>query len=229
MISLSLHPWDISPREAIQIQQDLRSRVSSRHDPSEIRYIAGADIAWDRNGPKDYSGYAGVIVFEFPSLREVERVSAYAHGTFPYVPGLLSFREIPLLIPAFEKLTIEPDVILVDGQGIAHPRRIGIASHLGLIFNKPAIGCAKSRLIGTHREPALPRGSRARLLDEGETIGTVLRTRDGVNPIFVSIGHKMDLKHAISLTLACSDGFRIPKPTRLADHFVAALRRSQET
>lgn len=226
MKALSLHLWNVSPREAIQIQQDLRPRISRQYDLSKIHYIAGADIAWERNAPKDYSGYAGVIVFEFPSLREVERVWAYAHGTFPYVPGLLSFREIPLLIPAFEKLTIEPDVILIDGQGIAHPRRIGIASHLGLLFDKPSIGCAKSRLIGTHREPAPPRGSHTRLLDKGETIGAVLRTRDGVNPIFISIGHRMDLKHAISLTLACSDGFRIPKPTRLAHCFVGEILRA---
>jgi len=263
----TLHPWNVTPREAIGIQESLRGRVATECRVRAVRYVAGADITWEREeqrGPlgrtarasradgghdadnsnyadgrgcaggggcacaRSYAGtrgYAGIIVFRYPELDEVERVWAAAEAGFPYVPGLLSFRECPLLLTAFERLTISPDVILVDGHGLAHPRRIGIASHLGLLLDKPTIGCAKSRLVGAYREPALRRGSRTQLRDGGETVGMVVRTRDAVKPIFVSVGHLMDLKSAVALCLRCSDGFRIPKPTRLAHQFVGELRR----
>jgi deoxyribonuclease V len=245
----TLHPWNVTPREAIAIQESLRGRVATECRVRAVRYVAGADITWEREEQRGFlgrtartsrtdggrnadnsgyagtRGYAGIIVFRYPELDEVERVWAAAEAAFPYVPGLLSFRECPLLLTAFERLTISPDVILVDGHGLAHPRRIGIASHLGLLLDRPTIGCAKSRLVGAYREPALRRGSRTQLRDGGETVGMVVRTRDAVKPIFVSVGHLMDLKSAVALCLRCSDGFRIPKPTRLAHQFVGELRR----
>ncbi|MBN1866469.1 deoxyribonuclease V [Candidatus Sumerlaeota bacterium] len=221
----SLHPWNVTPREAILIQNRLRSQVIDRGVPKRIRTVAGADISWGEQGRM---GFAGVIVFGFPDLEEIERVSVRGPATFPYVPGLLSFREGPLLVQAFERLATEPDVILFDGQGLAHPRRMGIASHMGLILDRPAIGCAKSRLTGEHREPGSKRGNRAALRDKEETIGAVLRTRTDVKPIFVSVGHRVSLDEAIRLALRCGDGFRVPKPTRLADHFVGRLRAEYE-
>ncbi|MBI4052027.1 MAG: endonuclease V [Elusimicrobia bacterium] len=218
MITRELHSWDVTPRQAIRIQERLRKQVLTGGRLPKVRYVAGADISW-----KGGVGYAGVIVFRFPDLEEIERVWAVGKPSFPYVPGLLSFREGPLLLKVFRKLRTEPDIIFFDGQGMAHPRRIGIASHMGLLLNKPTIGCAKSRLIGEYREPNGKTGGRALLRDQGETIGVVLRTKRRVSPIFVSIGHKISLRDAAHLTLKCSDGFRIPKPTRLADQYVDQL------
>jgi deoxyribonuclease V len=222
MHPLNLHPWNVTPREAIAIQNELRGRVVREGEYRGIHYVAGADIAWDR---LTKTGYVGVIVFRYPSLEVVEEVTLKGPADFPYVPGLLTFREAPLVLEAFSRLTIEPDVVFIDGQGVAHPRRIGIASHLGLCLNKPTIGCAKSRLIGEYREPGLKRGSRSRLMDKGEVIGVVLRTRDNVNPIFVSVGHLISLPEAIRLTLRCNDGYRIPKPTRFAHQLVGRQMR----
>jgi len=222
----ALHSWDVSPREAVAIQRSLRERVILEGRARPIRYVAGADISWDRERGL---GFAGVLVFSFPELEEVERVSTVGPVRFPYVPGLLSFREGPLLLECFSRLKTEPDVVLFDGQGYAHPRRIGIASHMGLCLDKPTIGCAKSRLIGEHRMPGLKRGNRAALKDKGETIGAVLRTRDGVNPIYVSVGHRVGLDEAVRIVLRCSDGYRVPRPTRLADHFVGVLGSEFET
>ena len=179
--------------------------------------------SWD---PASGIGYAGVIVFRYPGLEEIERVWASGPAEFPYVPGLLSFREGPLLLRAFEKLRSDPDALFIDGQGFAHPRRFGIASHIGILLDKPTIGCAKSLLIGAHRELGPKRGNRAALRDRGETIGAALRTRDLVRPVYVSIGHRVSLDEAVRLTLRCSDGYRIPKPTRLADQYVGMLRRA---
>ena len=177
--------WNLTPREAIQLQESLRERVELQDRFGEIRYVAGADMAFD---PETDVAFAGVIVYRFPELEEVERRMARHRLRFPYVPGLLSFRECPVLLAAFAKLRIEPDLILIDGQGFAHPRRFGIACHIGILFDKPTIGCAKSRLVGEHQEP----GSSGRLdhplMLEGERIGVVLRTRDGVRPIYVSYG-----------------------------------------
>jgi len=184
--------------------------------------VAGADCAFDLERGV---AYAGVIVYSFPEMAEVERVSAAQPLRFPYVPGLLTFREAPALLAALERVQHEPDVIFVDGHGLAHPRRFGIASHLGLLLEKPTVGCAKSRLIGTHAEPATQAGKWAPLRDEGETIGAVLRTRTGVNPIYVSTGHCVSLRRALALVRAVCDGFRIPKPTREADRFVGEVKR----
>ncbi|HSA58779.1 MAG TPA: deoxyribonuclease V [bacterium] len=222
MVIPELHRWDLPPRDAIDLQTQLASRIVLKDEPGEIRTVAGADLSIDtRSG----TGYGGVIVFEFPSLREIERVSATGPLTFPYIPGLLSFREGPILLKAFERLTNTPDVLLFDGQGIAHPRRLGIASHLGLILNRPSIGCGKSLLCGRYQEPGPSKGDTSPLEDNGEVVGTVLRTRDRVKPVFVSPGHRISPARAVKIILQCTDGYRIPKPTRLADHFVGSIKR----
>lgn len=217
-----LHPWKVTPREAREIQERLRGMIRRRGDLRTIRTVAGADCAFDARGE---TALAAVVVFRFPDLELIETRTATRRLDFPYIPGLLSFREAPVLLEAFSKLRTTPDLILFDGQGYAHPRRIGIAAHVGLLLDRPAIGCAKSRLIGAHREPGLRRGSRARLIDRGEVIGSVLRTRTGIRPIFVSVGHRCDLAAAVRVVLRCSDGFRIPKPTRVADRRVGDLKR----
>jgi deoxyribonuclease V len=221
MSGKDLHSWDMTPKEAVQLQRKLRDRVVRRDDFGELRFVAGADAAFDKGSAR---AYGAVVVFEYPSLKEVERRSAVARLRFPYVPGLLSFREIPVLLRAFEKLETEPDVILLDGQGIAHPRRVGLASHAGLVLGKATIGCAKSRLIGEGDEPANRVGAWEPLVDEGEVIGAALRTRANVKPLFVSIGHRISLGRAIDIVLTCCDGTRIPKPTREAHKFVEQVK-----
>jgi len=208
-----LHSWQVSPAEAVEIQKRLAARVSRRNEIGKPRFIAGVDISSGRARDK---ATAAVVVLKYPELVLVESSIIRTETTFPYVPGLLSFREIPLIIKAYEKLKIEPDLVLVDGQGIAHPRRIGLASHLGLVIDKSTIGCAKSLLIGTPGDLAAKAGSRAEIVDNGEVIGTVVRTRDDVKPVYVSIGHRVDLPAAVQWTLACCGGFRIPEPLRLA-------------
>ncbi len=226
------HRWDLSPREAAQLQVELSARLSRRRDFAAIRTVAGADIAVDapprsRAGTRRRPmGCAGVIVYSFPDLREIERQSAQRPLSFPYVPGLLAFREGPVLLEAFARLRTEPDLLLFDAHGYSHPRRFGLACHLSLVLDKPGIGVAKSLLVGDYKDPPNKVGAWTPLLDAGETIGAVLRTRRGVRPVFISIGHRIDLESAIELALACCDGFRIPKPTREADHFVASLKRS---
>lgn len=216
--------WDLSPQQATHLQQELGKGVVLKNRLGRVRTVAGADIAFDRI--RD-AGYAGVIVYSFQALEEIERVNATGRLNFPYIPGLLSFREGPLLLEAFAKLRTEPDLLLFNGHGIAHPRRFGLASHLSLLFDKPGIGIAKSRLIGTHREPANRVGSWARLKDSGETIGAVLRCRAGVRPMYISVGHRLNLETAVGLALACCDGYRIPKPIREAHRYVGQLKRGQ--
>jgi len=217
--------WNLTPREAMRLQDSLRARVELQDRFGAIRYVAGADMAFD---PKTNIAFAGVIVYRFPGLEEVERRMARRKLRFPYVPGLLSFRECPILLAAFARLETEPDLILIDGHGRAHPRRFGIACHVGILFDKPTIGCAKSRLVGEHQEPGERAGSTAPLMLEGERLGVVLRTRDGVRPIYVTTGHRVSLDSALGLVKQCVDGFRIPKPTREADHYVRDLRRAYQ-
>lgn len=217
--------WNITPREAVRLQQAWRERVETRDRFGTVRYVAGADLAFDL---ETNLAFAGVIVYRFPELVEVERRSARRKLRFPYVPGLLSFREGPVLLAAFARLETQPDVILIDGQGFAHPRRFGIASHIGVLLDTPTIGCAKSILVGEHRELAQAAGSNSPLIDHGEQVGVALRTRDGVRPIYVSIGHRISLESAVRVVVQCGDGFRIPKPTREADHWVGELRRAYQ-
>lgn len=218
-----LHPWNLTPRQAVALQNRLRSRLELVPPRGPLRRIAGADISYERFSDL---AHAAFVVLELPDLKIIARSHATARMTFPYVPGLLTFREAPALLNAWSRLALEPDVVMFDGMGIAHPRRMGIAAHLGLLLDKPAIGCGKSRLFGAHDEPGMRAGSWKPLRDGGETIGAVLRTRDGINPIYVSPGHHMDLKTAIQLTMACVGRYRIPEPTRQAHLYANELRRN---
>ena len=217
-------PWNVSPKEAIALQKTLQKNVSQKNCAKRIRFVAGADIATYKGS---VIGFAGIIVMTFPGLEIVERVAVRTRISFPYIPGLLAFREGPVLLEAFSKLNHIPDLILIDGQGLAHPRYFGIACHIGILLDMPTIGCAKSRLYGHHQDPAWRRGSVRRLYDHrGDVIGAVVRTRDHTRPIYVSVGHKTDLKTAIRYTLSCSPRYRIPEPTRQAHLFVGGLRQS---
>jgi deoxyribonuclease V len=217
--------WNLTPREAIRLQERLRERVVLEDDFPPIRLVAGADLAFD---PQSNVAFAGVIVYRFPELEEVERCMARSKLRFPYIPGLLSFREGPALVAAFARLRSEPDLILIDGHGRAHPRLFGIASHLGVVLDRPTVGCAKSLLVGEHDEPGTKAGSATPLVFRGECVGMVLRTRDAVKPIYVTTGHRVSLPSALKLVKQCLDGFRIPKPTREADHYVGELRRAYQ-
>lgn len=208
-----LHEWQVSIPDAIEIQRRLAAQVSRNSEVITPRFIAGVDISAERGRG---AATAAVVVLSYSELKTVEVEIVEGELDFPYVPGLLSFRESPLILVACERLKVAPDLFLVDGQGIAHPRRIGFASHLGLFLNIPTIGCAKSLLCGTHEMPGLEPGSRAEIIDKGEVIGAALRTKRGMNPIYVSIGHKIDLQDAIHWALECCRGYRIPEPTRLA-------------
>jgi len=219
------HSWDVTPGEAIQIQQQLRARVIPHGRIETPRLVAGADVAF-----RSDTAYAVVVVLAFPSLQIVETVVQKEQVSFPYIPGLLAFRETPVLAQAFSQLKHTPDLIFVDGQGLAHPRAAGIACHIGVLLDRPTIGCAKSLLFGTYKEPKPARESVSDLCDDdGRVIGAVVRTRDGVQPVFVSIGHKIDLAQAIELTLACGKGYRIPEPTRQADLLAEHAKREGES
>jgi deoxyribonuclease V len=210
---LHQHEWRVTTARAREIQQELAGRVSRQGRVEDPRFVGGLDISVNRFAK---TGTAAAVVLSFPELELLETSVVTGPIEFPYIPGLLSFREAPLTMAACEKLALTPDFILVDGQGIAHPRRMGIASHLGLYLGVPTIGCAKSRLIGEYAEPGEAAGSHADLVDNGEVIGAVLRTRTGVKPVYVSIGHNIDLASAVSLVLGCCRGHRLPEAARLA-------------
>ena len=216
-----LHSWNLSPREAIALQRELAGQLKLDQALPEnaVHTIAGVDLS----PPDAESGRVrgAVVAVAWPSLEVVEVSTAEGIADFPYVPGLLSFREAPILLEALAGLRLTPDVILVDGQGTAHPRRFGIACHLGLAIDVPTIGCAKSRLVGTHQEPDEQKGTWTSLVDHEEPIGAVVRTRTGVRPIYVSPGNTIDLESSVRWALACSPRYRVPVPTRLA-HRAAA-------
>lgn len=215
------HRWDVSVEEAIALQERLRPLVQQAPpvELDQIRTVAGVDGAYDEAG----QGRAAVVVCSFPDLRVVEQATAVKEVSFPYVPGLLSFREGPVVLAALEQLKAQPDVLLFDGQGYAHPRRFGLACHLGLYLGRPSIGCAKTRLIGTYEEPGPNRGDCAPLLDAGETIGMVVRTKARTRPVFVSAGYRIDLPTAVAVVLRCARGYRLPEPIRAADHLANSL------
>jgi len=226
------HRWNLTPSEAAKLQLKLRERVIRRPDSCPIRTVAGADIALAPTGrdprtQREAIAYAGVIVYRFPSLVEIERRSAVRRVSFPYIPGLLAFREGPALLEAFRKLRCKPDLLLFDAHGYSHPRRFGLACHLSLMLDTPGVGVAKSVLVGRFIEPAEAAGAWSALKDDEETIGAVVRTRSRVQPMYVSVGHRVDLKTAVELVFACCDGYRIPKPTREADRFVGQLKRGE--
>ncbi|MBN1162029.1 MAG: deoxyribonuclease V [Dehalococcoidales bacterium] len=210
---ISRHSWQVTTARAKEIQLELAGEVSRVSNIATPRFIAGVDASVNR---WTKTGTGAVVVLSYPSLEIVEIKVVTDRINFPYVPGLLSFREIPLLLKAFEKIEHVPDLVLVDGQGFAHPRRIGLASHLGLWLGIPTIGCAKSRLCGEHEVPLAEAGSSVQLIDNGEVIGAVLRTRTGVKPLYISVGHMIDLPSAVYWVMNCCRGYRLPEPTRLA-------------
>jgi deoxyribonuclease V len=210
-----LHRWDLTPAEAIAVQQSLRSQVVTHNELGQVRTVAGVDIS-----TAGQRAHAAIVVLRFPELEPLEAAQADLPLTFPYVPGLLAFREAPAILAAAERLQSEPDLFILDGQGLAHPRRMGIASHVGLILDKPSIGCAKSLLCGRCEQVGPAVGDHSEIVDKGEVIGAALRTREGMSPVYVSIGHKVDLVTAISYVLRCCQGYRLPEPTRWA-HQVA--------
>ncbi|MFU8817552.1 MAG: endonuclease V [Pseudomonadales bacterium] len=213
------HPWTLSPTEAVAVQRRLKDRVELRPAPIPER-VVGLDCAFLGD-----EIIAVAVVWDVARQRLLERRGARDRLRFPYVPGLLSFREIPVLLKVLRSIRSAADGIVCDGQGIAHPRRFGLASHLGIIAGVPTLGCAKSRLCGSHAEPGRERGAVAPLLDGDERIGSVVRTRDGVRPLYVSPGHLLDHPSSVRWVLACGAGFRVPEPTRLADRLVAQFKR----
>ena len=219
-----LHDWKVTPKEAVELQKSLRERVRLVPLAKKVKTIAGADISFNKFEP---TVYAGLVVLSLPTLEVVEEVGVVSETKFPYVPGLLSFRETPSVLEAWAKLKTEPDAAMFDGQGIAHPRRVGIASHVGLLINRPTLGCAKSVLVGKYEEVSAERGSWTELIDKGEVVGAAVRTKTNVQPIYVSPGHLIDLQGAIELALACNGGYRQPEPTRRAHLLVNALRRGE--
>src|SRR5262245_30568272 len=221
MPSPPLHSWDLTPVEAIEVQQRLRNLVRLRPLARPVSVIAGADISFNKYSE---TVYAGIVVLSLPDLRIIESAGVRSVSKFPYVPGLLSFRETPSLLEAWEKLKTKPDVLMLDGQGIAHPRRFGIACHVGLLLDLPAIGCAKSILVGRHGELGLEAGSRSTLIDRGEEVGVALRTKSKVSPVYVSPGHLIDLDSAVDLVLRSTGKYRQPEPTRQAHLLVNRLR-----
>jgi deoxyribonuclease V len=210
--------WPQTESEALAIQSDLRSQVITRSDFSSVNYVAGVDLGYSAD---DSMTKAAVAVLSFPDLQLCDRAIVMRPTTFPYVPGFLSFREVPPVLDALAELTMTPDLLLCDGQGFAHPRRFGLACHLGVLTNIPSIGVAKSRFIGEHEELAPERGSWQPLLDQGEVVGAVVRSRTGVKPIYVSIGHRIDLTTAIDYVLQCTPQYRLPETTRIADRLAA--------
>ncbi len=223
----ALHPWNLSYPDAVSLQKTLQRRVRVKPlSLKNIRFVAGADIAVSK--PLDRL-VAAVVVYSFPELERVETCFAKTRIVFPYIPGLLSFREIPVLIECLKAIRSPVDVILCDGHGIAHPRGLGLASHLGLIVGKPTVGCAKSRLVGTHGEVGLVRGDHTPLFHGGRRVGTVLRTRDDVKPLYVSPGHLVDHVASRRLALACVSRYRLPEPTRWADRMAGEEKRTMES
>ena len=220
-----LHPWGVSPQEARVIQQRLAPMVSWENGVAgDVRYVAGADVS-----PPNRDGMVrgAVVVLAYPDLEVTEVSVAQDRPEFPYVPGLLSFRETPVLIQALEGLKIAPDIMIMDAQGYAHPRRFGLACHFGLLADIPTVGCAKSVLVGSYRDLGDERGDQADLVHQNEVVGMALRTRPRTQPVYVSVGHKVDLSTAVRWVLACCDGYRLPKTTRAA-HAEAAWKTTSQ-
>jgi len=220
-----LHRFDLSPSEARRLQEELAPGVVAGPalDLTGVRHVAGADVSTQKD-----MAYATVVVLEFPGLSLVEVRGFEAPLRFPYVPGLLSFREVPSVVGALEKVETEVDALILDAQGQAHPRRMGLASHLGLLLDVPTVGCAKSRLVGSFQEPGKEKGSATDLVHRGEIVGRVLRTREGVSPVFVSVGNRIDLGSAVDLVLACCTRYRLPETSRQAHNAANRLRRGED-
>lgn len=237
-----LHAWDLSPTEAVELQKRLREQVRAEPLKRDVQTVAGCDVSFNKFSE---IVYAGIVVLRLPDLEIIDQATAITRITFPYVPGLLSFRETPALLEAWEKLSTAPDVVMLDGQGIAHPRRFGIACHFGLITELPTLGCAKTVLVGRYDEPGERAGSYSLMTHKGETVGAALRAKDRVAPVYISVGNLIDLPGAIDLALRCVKGYggvreslfesnppskskyRIPEPTRQAHLLVNEVRRAE--
>jgi len=216
------HPWDLSIQQAKVLQTELASKIITKDKlPANIKYVAGTDVGFEDDGKITR---AAVVVLDFKTLAHVDYTLIRTKTTFPYVPGYLSFRELPAVLKAFENISIEPDIVLCDGQGIAHPRRLGIAAHLGVLTGLPTIGVAKSRLIGTFKEPGVRKGNRSLLYDGKDKIGYVLRTRDNIKPLYISPGHKVSLLTACEIVLKCTTKYRLPETTRWAHHIASETK-----
>ena len=215
------HDWNVSPREAIAIQNRLRRYIRAHDRVRTPARVAGIDVGFEDQGR---TTRAAVVILDFPSLSLEETATARVPTRFPYVPGLLSFREIPAILAAMDRLQRSPDLLLCDGQGLAHPRRFGLACHLGLLLGLPAIGVGKTRLTGSHAQVAESKGAWTPLLDGEEVIGAVLRTRTGVKPVYVSVGHRISLERAIHYVLACTTRYRLPETTRLAHRYASCTQ-----
>ena len=220
-----LHSWDLKPTDAVQLQKELKSQIQLQPLSQPPRLIAGADLSFDKGSD---TVYAGIVVLSLPDLQIVEERGLQTTATFPYVPGLLSFRESPAILEVWEKLENKPDLLVTDGQGTAHPRGFGVACHLGLWLDVPTIGCAKTLLCGKYETPGEARGSTSPIVYKNETIGAALRTKNRVKPVYVSPGNLIDLEGALDIMLLCDGGYRIPEPTRRAHLFVNRLRLGEK-
>jgi deoxyribonuclease V len=220
-----LHSWNLSATEAVALQKQLAPRVEITPLPNPPKFIAGADLSFDKGSNEVW---AGIVVLSYPELEIVEERGLQTRAPFPYVPGLLSFREAPAVLEVWQQLQHKPDVLVLDGQGLAHPRRFGLACHLGLWLDVPAYGSAKTLFVGEFENLDAERGAVAELKHRGEVVGAAVRTKAKVTPVYVSVGHKLTLDDAVALTLGCDGGYRVPEPTRRAHLFVNRLRRGQE-
>jgi len=216
-----IHRWSLTPKAGIRLQERLASRVRIEPIRGSVRLVAGTDLAFSKDGQRCV---AGVVVWDRQARVVVEEVVAWRPVRFPYVPGLLSFRETPAVLAAVRRLKAIPDLFMFDAHGLAHPRRLGLACHAGLLIDRPSVGCAKSRLCGEHGNPPAPPGRSVPLIHDHETVGAVLRTRRGVKPIYVSVGHRLTLDDALRVVMACVTRYRLPEPTRLAHILVTHHR-----
>ncbi len=219
------HPWPDNYKDAVSIQERVKSHLITETKTGEIRTVAGADVSYSK-GSDSY--FAAVVVLSFPGMQLIDESWAVGKSAFPYIPGLLTFREGPVCLEAFSKLKTEPDLIIFDGHGVAHPRGFGLASHMGVLLEIPSIGCAKTVLVGDYEEPEKTRGSSSSLAYKGSEVGRALRTRDNVKPVFVSIGHMVDLDFACGMVLDCAHGYRLPEPTRRAHILVNKMRTAED-
>ena len=224
MMMGEIHSWAVSIQDAFRIQKELTGQLLFEDDPDDPALIAGVDVAFSRT--RDLL-YAAIVVLDYATMEMVEVVSAAQQPAFPYVPGLLTFREGPVVTQAYEKLEHSPDLLMFDGQGIAHPRGLGLASHMGVLLDKPSIGCAKSRLVGEFKEPKQKRGAMRTLSLHKKKVGVVLRTKDNTKPLFVSPGHRITVERAVEVILNTGRGYRLPEPTRLAHEEATRVRREQ--
>lgn len=222
---MELHKWNLKYIEAVKLQKELRKLITIMPAPSNYNLIAGADVSYVK---EDDKCIAACVIYSIAEKKIIEEATAEKNISFPYIPGLLSFREVPVLLDAFNKVKSNYEIAILDGQGFAHPRRFGLASHIGLWLDKPTIGCAKTKLIGRYEMPLDSKGSWSFLYDKNDIIGVVLRTREKSRPLFISIGNKMNLQDAISIILKCSTKFRIPEPIRAAHNIVNQCKRKKD-